>query len=148
MLNAYFSVVVPTILAAGGTITMFAGDALMAVFGAPATQPDHAPRACAAARALVAAAEAAAAPGWPRFRVGVSTGPAIVGNVGSDALRSYTAIGDTVNIAARLESVAPVGGICISEATRAELGSDAPTEPRGEVAVKGRADPVVAHLLH
>ena len=148
MLNAYFSVVVPTILAAGGTITMFAGDALMAVFGAPARQPDHAPRACAAARALVAAAEAAAAPGWPRFRVGVSTGPAIVGNVGSDALRSYTAIGDTVNIAARLESVAPVGGICISEATRAELGSDAPTEPRGEVAVKGRADPVVAHLLH
>jgi class 3 adenylate cyclase len=118
------------------------------MFGAPATQPDHVRRSCAAARALVAAAEAAAAPGWPRFRVGGSTGPAIVGNVGRDALRSYTAIGDTVNIAARLESVAPVGGICISEATPAELGSDAPTEPRGEVAVKGRADPVVAHLLY
>jgi class 3 adenylate cyclase len=148
MLNTSFGAVVPAVLAERGTITMFAGDALMAVFGAPATQPDHAVRACAAARALLAAAEAAAAPGWPRFRVGVSTGPAIVGNVGSDALRSYTAIGDTVNVAARLEAVAPVGGICISEATRVALGDEDVTEPRGEVVVRGRADPVVAHLLH
>jgi class 3 adenylate cyclase len=79
--------------------------------------------------------------------VGVSTGRAIVGNVGSDALRSYTAIGDTVNIAARLEAAAPVGGICISEATRVAIGDGLRTIPRGELVVKGRADPVGAHLL-
>ena len=79
--------------------------------------------------------------------MGVSTGRAIVGNVGSDALRSYTAIGDSVNIAARLEAAAPVGGICISESTRAALGDELGTIPRGAVVVKGRADPVAAHLL-
>ena len=147
MLNAYFTAVVPAIHAEGGTVTMFGGDAVMALFGAPVTQADHAERACRAARALLAAAEATAATGWPQFRVGVSTGRAIVGNVGSDALRSYTAIGDTVNIAARLEAAAPVGGICISEATRMAIGDGLRTIPRGELVVKGRADPVGAHLL-
>jgi class 3 adenylate cyclase len=147
MLNASFGAVVPPILAEGGTITLFAGDALMAVFGAPVVHPDHAARACRAAQALLHAADAVAAPGWPRFRVGVSTGPAIVGNVGSDALRSYTAIGDTVNLAARLEGAAPVGGICISEPTRAALGAAHATDPYGPLDVKGRVEPVTAHLL-
>ena len=147
MLNAYFTAIVPPILDEGGTITMFVGDAVMALFGAPAAQPDHARRACRAARGLLAAAEGTATVGWPQFRVGVSTGRAIVGNVGSDALRSYTAIGDTVNIAARLEAAAPIGGICISEATRAALGDELSSVPRGEVVMKGRADPVAAHLL-
>jgi class 3 adenylate cyclase len=147
MLNASFGAVVPAILAEGGTITLFAGDALMAVFGAPTVQPDHAIRACRAAQALLDAADAVAAPAWPRFRVGVSTGPAIVGNVGSDALRSYTAVGDTVNLAARLEAAAPVGGICISEPTRAALGDAHGTDPSGALEVKGRVEPVTAHLL-
>ena len=148
MVNAYFGAIVPPIFDEGGTITMFAGDAIMAVFGAPARQPDHAARACRAALALAsAAADAAEQTSWPRFRIGVSTGPAIVGNVGSDALRSYTAIGDTVNVAARLEAAAPVGGIWISDATRQAVGSRYRTEPRNEVYVKGRTDPVTAHLL-
>ena len=147
MLNAYFAAVVPPILAEGGTITMFAGDAVMALFGAPATQPDHARRACRAARGLLAAAEGTAAAGWPQFRVGVSTGRAIVGNIGSDALRSYTAIGDTVNIAARLEAAAPGRRHLHQRGHPCRPGRRARHLPRGEVVVKGRADPVAAHLL-
>ena len=138
MLNAYFTAIVPPILDEGGTITMFVGDAVMALFGAPAAQPDHARRACRAARGLLAAAEGTATVGWPQFRVGVSTGRAIVGNVGSDALRSYTAIGDTVNIAARLEAAAPIGGICISETARAALGDELSSVPRGEAGHEGQ----------
>ena len=83
MLNTYWGVTVPVILAEGGTITQFVGDAVMALFGAPAAQPDHARRAARAALALQSAAAGVLAdhPDWPRFRVGLNTGPAIVGNV-------------------------------------------------------------------
>jgi class 3 adenylate cyclase len=148
MLNAYFGAVVPAILTNGGTVTLFAGDAVMAVFGAPVPHADHAARACAAARDLQLAAEQArSGRDCPRFRVGVATGPAVVGNVGSDALRSFTAIGDTVNLAARLEGAAPVGGVLIDDATRVAAGPTWTTEPVGPLTVKGRAEPVTAHVL-
>jgi class 3 adenylate cyclase len=148
MLNTYFGAVVPAVLGEGGTITLFAGDAVMAVFGAPATQPDHARRACRAALALVAGAdEVRGDRTWPRFRVGVCSGPALVGNVGSDALRSFTAIGDTVNLAARIEAAAPVGGVLISRATREAVGAEITAEPVGDLVVKGRGQPVTAYRL-
>jgi class 3 adenylate cyclase len=101
--------------------------------------------------ALQAAATTVARPGWPRFRVEVNTGPALVGNIGSDAMRNFTAIGDTTNLAARLQAAAPTGGVVVSAATW-ERHADGSTdglsaEPLGPLRVKGRTDPVGAFLL-
>jgi class 3 adenylate cyclase len=149
MLNRYFELATAAILAEGGTVVQFVGDALMALFNAPARQPDHALRAARAGLAMQVAAEqvAAATPGWPRFRVGINTGPALVGNIGSDALRNFNAMGDAVNVAARLESEAAPGQVVIGEATRAQLPPGAAVEPMGELTVKGRSGPVVAYRL-
>jgi len=149
MLNRYFEHATTAILDEGGTVVQFVGDALMALFNAPARQDDHPVRAARAALAMQAAVEATAAssPGWPRFRVGINTGPALVGNIGSTALRSFNAMGDAVNVAARLESVAQPGQVVIGASTRAQLPSDAAVEPLGELAVKGRQGGVVAYRL-
>ncbi|MDT7580645.1 MAG: adenylate cyclase [Pseudonocardiales bacterium] len=149
MLNRYFEHATAAILAEGGTVVQFVGDALMALFNAPARQEDHPERAARAALAMQAAVEATAvsSPGWPRFRVGINTGPALVGNIGSTALRSFNAMGDAVNVAARLESVAQPGQVVIGESTRARLPPGAAVEPLGELAVKGRQGGVVAYRL-
>ena len=149
MLNRYFEHATAAILDEGGTVVQFVGDALMALFNAPARQDDHPVRAARAALAMQAAVEATAAssPGWPRFRVGINTGPALVGNIGSTALRSFNAMGDAVNVAARLESVAQPGQVVIGESTRARLPAGAAVESLGELAVKGRRSAVVAYRL-
>jgi class 3 adenylate cyclase len=147
MLNTYYGAVVPRILAQGGTVTQFIGDAVMALFNAPVPQPDHALRAARAGLELHAAAAEVARDGWPQFRVGVNTGPALVGNIGSETMRHFTAIGDTVNLAARLESAAPPGGVVISAGTRAQLPSGAAMTQLGAITVKGKAEPVEAYLL-
>ena len=89
MLNAFWAVVVPVIDSAGGVIEHFAGDGVMAMFNVSGDQPDHARRAARAALAILAAARplAAAHPGWPIFRVGVNTGPAVVGDIGAAGRR-------------------------------------------------------------
>jgi class 3 adenylate cyclase len=79
--------------------------------------------------------------------VGINTGPALVGNIGSTAFRSFNAMGDAVNVAARLESVAQPGQVVIGESTRALLPEGAAVEPLGELAVKGRRSAVVAYRL-
>ena len=147
MLNRYFEVATAEILAAGGTIVQFVGDALMALFNAPVRQPDHAVRAAAAALRMQAGIDAVGEPDWPRFRVGINTGPALVGNIGSTELRNFNAMGDAVNVAARLETTALPGQVVIGESTRALLPPGTVTEPLGELAVKGRRTPVVAHIL-
>jgi class 3 adenylate cyclase len=149
MLNRYFELATAAILAEGGTVVQFVGDALMALFNAPARQPDHPLRAARAALALQAAVEqvAAASPGWPRFRVGINTGPALVGNIGSTALRNFNAMGDAVNVAARLETVAEPGQVVIGESTRAQLPPGAVAEALGGLTVKGRSGQVVAFRL-
>lgn len=149
MLNRYFEVVVPIVISQGGTVVQFIGDAIMAIFNAPARQPDHALRAARAALEIQTSVEGIAAgrEGWPRFRVGINTGPALVGNVGSTEVRSFTAIGDTVNLAARLQGLAEVGRIVIGEATYAELGASARVEPLGQLEIKGKSRPVEAYVL-
>ncbi|MFN8038488.1 MAG: adenylate/guanylate cyclase domain-containing protein [Acidimicrobiales bacterium] len=146
MLNDCYEVAVPEVLAQGGTISSFIGDAIMAVFNAPARQPDHAARAVRAAMGLNRAVDALAAerPGWPRFRCGVNSGPAVVGNIGSEQQRHFTAIGDTVNLASRLEGVAGAGEVVIGPATRALLGDAVEVDPLGPVVVKGKREPVEA----
>ncbi|HXG40540.1 MAG TPA: adenylate/guanylate cyclase domain-containing protein, partial [Candidatus Limnocylindrales bacterium] len=149
LLNAYFGAAVPIVLREGGTIVQFIGDALMAIFNAPVRQPDHALRAARAALAMQEAVGTVAAghPDWPRFRVGIASGPAVVGNVGSDEVRSFTAIGDTVNLAARLEASAEVGRVVVSAATAAALGGAAELRRLEPLRLKGKSGPVEAFEL-
>jgi class 3 adenylate cyclase len=149
VLNRYFEIATAAVVAEGGTVVQFMGDALMVLFNAPTRQPDHAVRAARSGLELQARVEevAAANEGWPRFRVGVNTGEALVGNIGSTDLRSFSAIGDAVNVAARLESVAVPGQVVIGDTTRRLLGDAADVEPLGELTVKGRQAPVAGYLL-
>jgi class 3 adenylate cyclase len=154
MLNTYWSEVVPTIVDhEGGLIERFAGDAVLVVFNALGDQPDHAARACRAAIALRDTSERvhAGADDWPRFRVGVNTGPVVIGNVGADVHRSFSAIGDTTNVAARLQALSTPGHITISERTlreaRATGNGDIEAEPIGAVDLKGKAEPTEAFEL-
>ena len=125
MLNRYHGAAVPCILDNGGTIVQFVGDALLALFNAPARQADHALRAVRAALAHAGErserSRRGAEPGWPRLRVGANTGPALVGNIGSETLRGFNAMGDAVNVAARLQALAEPGQVVIGEATRSRL---------------------------
>ena len=149
MLNAYFEVAIPPLVREhGGEIDRLIGDAIMATWGTRGDQPDHAERAVNAAAALQmeTARLAAEHPDWPRFRAAVNTGEALVGVVGAESGRSYTVIGDTVNVAARLESRAPTGGVVVGGATlRAVPGLRATS--LGEVEVKGKRERVDAYLL-
>jgi len=149
LLNTYFGGVVPVILDAGGTVVQFIGDAIMAVFNAPTPQDDHAMRAARAALAFQRVVDGLAVghEDWPRFRVGIATGPALVGNVGSDEVRSYSAIGDTVNLAARLESWAQVGHVVVSAPTARLLSGAATLVPVGALELKGKTEPVEAYEL-
>lgn len=148
MLNAYWAAGVPELLAEGATIERFAGDAVMAVFNAVGRQPDHAARATRAAKALLRESRRLADehPAWPRFRAGVATGRAAVGHVGTAEQRSFAAIGDTTNLAARLQSLARPGQAVIAAST-ARLAGDVALEPLGTVDVKGRSEPVEIFAL-
>ncbi|HEX4359597.1 MAG TPA: adenylate/guanylate cyclase domain-containing protein [Pseudonocardia sp.] len=149
MLNRYHSVAVPCVLDNGGTVVQFVGDALLALFNAPARQPDHVLRAVRAALGLQEAVErlAAGEPDWPRFRVGANTGPALVGNIGSEQLRGFNAMGDAVNVAARLQTLAEPGQVVIGDTTRRALGESVITSPLGELSLKGKTELVRAHLV-
>ncbi|MBB5869604.1 class 3 adenylate cyclase/branched-subunit amino acid transport protein [Allocatelliglobosispora scoriae] len=150
MLNRYHGVAVPCILDNGGTVVQFVGDALLALFNAPARQPDHALRAIRAALAMQRAVDGIAAgqPDWPRFRIGLNTGPALVGNIGSETLRGFNAMGDAVNVAARLQTLAEPGQVVVGAATLALAGPSAvQAVPLGELAVKGRIQPVRAFAV-
>lgn len=149
MLNTYYGAIVPVILTEGGTVVQFVGDAVMAVFNAPNSQPDHALRAARAGLGLQWAVGQIAAghPEWPRFRVGINSGPALVGNIGAAQMRNYTAIGDTTNLAARLEGVAEPGAVVISSSTCAQLGDRVSVRILDTITVKGRREPVTCYVL-
>ncbi|MFA4902593.1 MAG: adenylate/guanylate cyclase domain-containing protein [Desulfobaccales bacterium] len=139
----------------GGTIDKYMGDAIMALFGAPLAQPDHPHLACRAALEMVSSLAALnqdwAAQGRPPLRVGVgvNTGPVAVGNMGSDRLFDYTAIGDNVNLASRLEGLNKYYGtsILISQATAASLGNDFILKDVDRVRVKGKAQAARIYAL-
>jgi len=149
MLNAFWAVVVPVIDAAGGVIEHFAGDGVMAIFNAGGDQPDHAQRAARAALAIVDVARPIAADhaGWPIFRVGVNTGPAVVGDIGAMARRSFAAIGDSTNTAARLMAAAEPGQVVVGRSTWEALGPDAIGVGLGPIMVKGKREAVDAWRL-
>jgi PAS domain S-box-containing protein len=152
LLNSYLDLAAQAILENEGTLDKFMGDAVMAMWNSPDPQPDHALRACRAALAIVQGSLEARNrfPDPERqliFRVGVTTGPAIVGNVGTSELFNYTAIGDTVNLAQRLQSSAPPGQIYIQKATYEIVKDFVVAEALEPLAVKGREQPVEVYLL-
>ena len=149
MLNAYFEVAIPPIVREhGGQIDRLVGDAIMATWGTRGDQPDHAARAVRAAAAVQAETSRIGDqhPDWPRFRIAVNSGEALVGVVGAESGRSYTVIGDTVNVAARLETRAPTGGVVIGGATLRGVPGLRATS-LGEIEVRGKREGVDAYLL-
>lgn len=153
-LNRYFERICAIILEEGGTIDKFIGDAVMVQFGAPVPYPDHAARALRASLAMRAAAaefkswmsERFADRNLPAFKIGIGmhTGEAIVGNVGSSQRMEYTVIGDTVNLASRLESASKTLGCVIvaSGETLKVAGIAVRTGLHDVIQVKGRETPV------
>jgi adenylate cyclase len=153
MLNAYFSDATRHVFDAGGTLIKYIGDAVFAIWGAPIRRDDHATQACVAALALARAQDAAGPDAGPVARlvtrIGVHTGPMLVGNLGSAQRFDYTAIGDAVNLASRIEGLnKPFGSLALAsgEAIAATDGRFV-TRPLGRVRVVGRQEPVELHEL-
>jgi class 3 adenylate cyclase len=146
LLNRHFSVLVPVVHRHGGTVNKFVGDALMATFGAPARLEAHAAAAVRAAVEMVAAMAALGAElraeGRPELRigVGVATGPVVVGNLGDPERAEYAVIGDTVNVAARLEGLNKERGtqILVNQATAEQAAGAVPLEELAPARVKGK----------
>jgi adenylate cyclase len=154
MLNEYWAASVPIIEAHGGAIEHFAGDGILVLFNAVVDQPDHARQAVACGLDLVRTGDelAAARPGWPRFHVGINTGPAVVGTVGAGQRRSFATIGDTTNLGARLQGVAVAGQVVIGAQTRSEITSwldegGVELESLGGHALKGKREAVEAWVV-
>ena len=155
LMNRYLGEMTDTILASGGTLDKYIGDAVMAFWGAPVPCEGHALVACKAALAnqkrLAALREVFAAEGYPpvRNRIGLNSGPASIGNMGSAARLSYTAIGDNVNLASRLEGANKAYGtyILISESTRLGAGDAIEVRELDYVKVKGKNQPIRVYEL-
>lgn len=153
LLNEYLSAMTDIILDEGGTIDKYEGDAIIAFWNAPLPQPDHAER---GVRAAIRCQQALAAMrgdlqrryGQQLFaRIGINSGPVVVGNMGSRQRFDYTFLGDAGNLAARLEGVNKVFGtaILISEQTRRQLPAEWPVREIGRVSVVGRREPVTVY---
>jgi Adenylate cyclase, family 3 (some proteins contain HAMP domain) len=125
------------------------GDAMMALFNAPVYQPDHALRAARAALAMqhAIAPIIAESRDMPQFGIGINTGEALVGNIGSESIRNFTAIGDTVNLASRLQTRADGGKVLISNSTYAQIKDIARVQSLGMIQVKGKQEPLEAYVL-
>lgn len=153
LLNEYFEAMVEVVFRHGGTVDKFIGDGLMVFFGDPEPQPDHALRGVRAAmdmqRRIRELNRVWGAGGLApiEVRIGVNTGPMVVGNMGSSRRLSYTVIGAEVNLCRRLEASAPPGGILISQRTYEAVRDLVPTRPVEPVRAKGFPDPVVAHVV-
>ena len=154
LMEGYFTHAVDAIFSAGGTLDKFIGDCVMAFFGAPMSQDDHAERAVKAAVRFCEALDEWNAErdsqGLPTIasRIGINSGPVVVGDIGSNRRVDYTVLGNTVNVAARLEEkVASKGDIVIGEETHRMIGGAFPTESLGEQQLKGLSKSIVAYRL-
>lgn len=152
-IDAFLDLSVEAIFRAGGTLDKFIGDCVMAFFGAPVAQADHAVRAVRAAveiqEGLAAWNARRAAEGLPGFkaRVALNSGPVVVGDIGSARRVDYTVLGNTVNVASRLEGVAPPDEIVLGPETHRLLGGAFPTEPMGELQLKGLQQRIPAYRV-
>jgi class 3 adenylate cyclase/CheY-like chemotaxis protein len=150
LLNEYFSLATDVIFSREGTLDKFLGDAVMSIFNAPEDQDDHPYRAVDAAMALqraIAERNARVDGEALTFGIGVHLGEAVVGNVGTAKAMNYTAIGDTVNVAKRLQERALPGQVLISAQVYERLQQTVEVEALGELAIKGRQQPLQVFRL-
>lgn len=146
VLNRYHELVSGLVQKHGGIVNKFMGDGVMVLFNTPVPQEHHARSAVDAALEIRAALPALHAELEPRFRLpincGIHTGPAIVGNVGAANCMDYTALGDTVNVASRLQEIAAGNQILISDKTQAGLGAGIAVSAMGPLTIRNRAQPL------
>jgi class 3 adenylate cyclase len=155
LLNDYYTLMMDAITSEGGIVSSLAGDGLMAIFGAPVAREDHRRAAVMAARqmidmiALFNEEQAVRDKVQIQIGVGIASGRVVAGYAGTHQRATYTCIGDTVNVAARLESHTKVvqRPILIDEHTRRGLGDGIEVEPQGEVMVKGKTLPVTVYAV-
>ncbi len=152
-LDEYFGAMVEIVFTYGGTVDKFIGDGLMVFFGDPEPQEDHAERCVRAAIAMQRKCRELKAR-WEheglfplRIRIGINSGPVVVGNMGSSRRLSYTVLGSDVNLAQRLESNAPVEGILISQRTFELLGGRIPATPQEPIFVKGLSAAIPVYTI-
>jgi len=150
VINEAFDLMSKAVFRYEGTIAQLQGDAMLAFFGAPVAHEDDPDRAILAALDMVAATEEfarqlKATQGIDfRIRAGINTGPVVVGNVGSDLRYEYTALGDAMNVAARMQTAADPGTVLVTADTRRLVGDAFDFEDLGGIEVKGKAEPVHA----
>jgi len=145
MLNTYFDIATRAILDYGGYVDKFIGDGVLGVFGVPVYRNDHVERTVRAALDLMDQLRRRNNQGNPLLSsvgVGIHTGPVVSGNIGSPAKMEYTVIGDTVNLASRLSSLARPGEVLATDAVVSALQSLVRVEPAGNRVVKGKTAPV------
>lgn len=153
IMNGAFSHLIAPVHRFEGTLARLQGDAILAFFGAPIAHEDDPDRAVRAGLQMLDAIEEHRAEVEGRHgvsigvRVGINTGLVVVGEVGSDLRVEYTALGDAINVAARMEQTAAPGTVRITDETRALLGPEFVTESIGPVTVRGRSDAVLAHRV-
>ncbi|GIX46694.1 MAG: hypothetical protein KatS3mg131_0905 [Candidatus Tectimicrobiota bacterium] len=151
VLNQYLEAMVASVFQSQGTLDKFLGDGLLALFGAPLVQPDHAVRAVRAAFAMQQAVaelnKTRRAQGLPTLELGISinTGEAIVGNIGSEQRMEYTAVGDMVNVAQRLQALVSSGEVLVSDGTLQQVGQEVVVYRTLEARLRGRRQPVRVH---
>ena len=150
MLNEYFRALVPLLQRSGGTVHQIIGDAVMVIWNETGDRPRHAELAARSALRFQEAAQDLAErhPEWPRFRVGVNSGEVLSGVVGATGHRKHGVVGDTVNLAARLEGQAEAGQVVVGAATAAVLPAGATLERLPPLELKGKQEPVEAYVLH
>jgi class 3 adenylate cyclase len=149
VLNAYHTMIVQTIQEYGGTVDKFIGDGVMALYNVPLTQSDHALRAVNTALVIQSRLASFQTQFEPMYHLkinfGIHSGTAVVGNVGAPSMMNFTAVGDTVNVAARLQGMSSGGQILISEVTQQALRGGIRATLIGSMKVKGRREEVVTY---
>jgi len=143
-LNRFYELASNAIFRHDGTLDKLVGDQVMAFFGAPIQHVDHARRAVETAVEILRDVMDPAAQIGLRVGAGISSGEAFVGNVGGGDVTDYTVLGDTVNVAARLQGEAAAGEILVSDETYASVGDLFSKASRRELLLKGKSEPVIA----
>jgi class 3 adenylate cyclase len=147
IMDGCFKILMDEIHRYEGTINQFTGDGVMALFGAPVAHEDHAQRACYAALAIQKAignysAKLKEDRGMDfRMRIGLNSGPVVVGSIGDNLRMDYTAVGDTANLAARIQQAAKPGQVWVSQKTKSIIQNYFQDESVGEISFKGKTQP-------